>query len=847
MYSTPAPELAPERTRTLNASRTSVRIAVLAFSFLATSLGARFFVIPPEILAPVWPAAGVLLFGLLSVPAWAILPACVAVFVASVGGNWFSGVPLFPSIAFSVANCVGGVVGSLALRKMLGAHIRFDELRNVVMLMVVGAGLANSVGALAGATVVAGFGYASFGDAWVIWFLSNAWGILTVAPLAAEWGEIKRFVRKALPGVWAESLVVAVCLIATVLLAFSSYKNAGSIRFVAPFILFPLLVWVALRFGTVGATLASVVLTGLVLLGTAHGLGRFALGYETLHIRFIELQVFMTTATICSLVAAAMMADRQRAMESLAESERQLREALHQRDAAIRAEREANAGLRDSEERLRLSFEAARMGAWDWDLESNTVAWFGQQEVLFGFKGARPDASADAIFARIHPEDRERVPNEIRAWIAEGRTEYVQEFRVVWDDGSLHWLFAKARIFYENGEPRRCLGINFDLTDRKRLEEQLRQRAEEVEKLMDVAPVAIWVAHDPQCKDITGNRMANQFYEARSGENVSASGPALQHRRFFREGVELTPEELPMQYSVTHGVDVQGELDVVMPSGKRITIWGRSSPLRDASGQVRGCIGTFVDVTDRKRTEQALLQTEKLATVGRMAATIAHEINNPLETITNAVFLAALDPALSADTRQTLDLASTELERVAHITRQALGFYRGNAAPAPVDTPELVNGVLDLFAPKLRSKNIAVEKLYGDRVPAIEAIAGEIRQIVSNFISNSIDAVDHGGKIAVRITPAPCTNGTRRVHLTFADNGSGIAPEHLKRIFEPFFTTKDTIGTGLGLWVVNEIVTRHGGRIRARSRVGKGTVFTVSLPVSSDISAELLEVGSRSM
>jgi signal transduction histidine kinase len=359
------------------------------------------------------------------------------------------------------------------------------------------------------------------------------------------------------------------------------------------------------------------------------------------------------------------------------------------------------------------------------------------------------------------------------------------------------------------------------------------KRKKEVEKLMDVVPVAIWLAHDPECTKITGNRMANEFYEARAGENVSASGPALQRRRFFRDGRELAPEELPMQYAVAHGVNVQGELEVLMPSGKRITMMGHSTPLRDASGQVRGCVGAFVDITVRKRTEEALLRSEKLATVGRMAATIAHEINNPLETITNAVFLASLDPALSPDTRQMLDLASSELERVAHITRQALGFYRGNAAPTQVDTRELVDGVLDLFAPKLRGKNITVERLYHDRVPPIEAIAGEIRQIVSNFISNSIDAVAHGGRIAVRISPAFSMNGKGRVHMSFADNGTGIAPEHLKQIFEPFFTTKDTIGTGLGLWVVNEIVTRHGGRIRARSRVGRGTVFSVSLPVVS--------------
>ena len=186
-------------------------------------------------------------------------------------------------------------------------------------------------------------------------------------------------------------------------------------------------------------------------------------------------------------------------------------------------------------------------------------------------------------------------------------------------------------------------------------------------------------------------------------------------------------------------------------------------------------------------------------------------------------------------------VAEKELERVAQLTRQTLGFYRENSAPEEVDIGALVEEVVGLYKPKLVQRHIDVSFRHG-RKPIVHAVAGEIRQVVSNLVSNAIDASPAGGRFAIR-TKSVCLNGQRNVRLTFADSGEGISAENLRHIFEPFFTTKQSVGTGLGLWVTSQIIERHRGKLRVRSKPQKGTVFCVLLPLSP--SAQSLNAGGR--
>lgn len=249
---------------------------------------------------------------------------------------------------------------------------------------------------------------------------------------------------------------------------------------------------------------------------------------------------------------------------------------------------------------------------------------------------------------------------------------------------------------------------------------------------------------------------------------------------------------------------------------------------RDPGGVVAMGLLTVRDITNLKKAEEALIRTEKLASVGRMAATISHEINNPLESVMNSVYLASTDPGISDETRANLELAEQELERASHIARQTLGFYKEVGPPRAVPLTPVLKGVLDLHAPKLKTKNVAVDERYSANV-SIVGIPGEIRQILSNLVSNAVDAMETGGELRVRTS---FYRSGSMVRITLADTGGGIDPKHMEKIFEPFFTTKVSIGTGLGLWVSKQMVEKHGGFMRVRSRVGHGAVFSLFFPIA---------------
>ena len=273
--------------------------------------------------------------------------------------------------------------------------------------------------------------------------------------------------------------------------------------------------------------------------------------------------------------------------------------------------------------------------------------------------------------------------------------------------------------------------------------------------------------------------------------------------------------------------DYDIEYRTVRPDGSMYWTAARAALEYDAAGNPIRMVGMCMDITQRKQTEEALRRTEKLAAAGRLAATIAHEVNNPLEAVTNLIFLARNEPN-HLERSRLLEMADKELQRVSHITRQTLGFYRDSARAAKVDLGEVVNNVLDVFQGKLKSKGVQAHfEARGDTV--VFGAPGEITQVVSNLISNAIDASRSGSSIRIRVR-----QGCDGAILVVSDHGTGIPATAKAMVFEPFFTTKKDVGTGLGLWISRRIVESHGGSIRFRSSNGSGTkttgtVFVVSL------------------
>ena len=237
---------------------------------------------------------------------------------------------------------------------------------------------------------------------------------------------------------------------------------------------------------------------------------------------------------------------------------------------------------------------------------------------------------------------------------------------------------------------------------------------------------------------------------------------------------------------------------------------------------------------ERARTETALLETEKLAVVGRLASSIAHEINNPLEAVTNLLFLME-GTALPDNAAEYLKLAQSELLRVSQITVETLRFSRQNTSATYVKIGDLIESVLSLHEARLQSARITVERRFVECRPLI-CFPSEVRQVIANFVGNAIDAmvgVD-SARLCLRVRDAhdPRT-GTEGIRLTVSDTGSGMSRPIIERIWEPFFTTKDTTGTGLGLWVANEIIRKHHGTVTVRSSVeirNHGTVFSIFFP-----------------
>jgi signal transduction histidine kinase len=260
-------------------------------------------------------------------------------------------------------------------------------------------------------------------------------------------------------------------------------------------------------------------------------------------------------------------------------------------------------------------------------------------------------------------------------------------------------------------------------------------------------------------------------------------------------------------------------------------------PLRESDDAVSGIIVLGVDVTDRKRAQDVLLQTEKLAAVGRLASSIAHEINNPLESVTNLLYLAQRT-AVNPVTREYLTTAEMELRRMSSITSQTLRFHRQRSSPAPAQPGILLENALSIYQGRLINSRIDISTRIRASRPVI-CFEGEIRQVLNNLVGNAIDAMAaSGGRLLLRSREGTdWASGASGIIFTVADTGSGMSPETVKRIFEPFFTTKGLSGTGLGLWISHDIVQRHHGKLKLRStsKLGQsGTVFTLFLPFRWD-------------
>ena len=362
-------------------------------------------------------------------------------------------------------------------------------------------------------------------------------------------------------------------------------------------------------------------------------------------------------------------------------------------------------------------------------------------------------------------------------------------------------------------------------------EEEIRIERDRLDLVLRNVPNPIIVV-DNDNHIMSMNPAAERLFKPASATSRAAHTALANDARFtsFLAGLRLDP-----------AMSKRGEIGLTDPgTDDRLEMEVSATEIKDGRGAVIAIVSVMQDIgrlreLERRRLEQVLFDSEKLAATGRLAASIAHEINNPLEAVQNALYLLQKELGADANNRQYLDIASRETQRMSRILRQMLGFYRQQEVMGEIDLNALVEEAGALVAKRLRERGVQIATQLDPALPRIRAAADQLKQVLLNLLLNAADSMPRGGTITVATQAGAGAEtelfGRDAVQVQVRDTGDGIPDELIAQIFEPFFSTKPGKGTGLGLWVSQGIVQSHGGTMRVRSRLGRGTTFMITLPV----------------
>jgi PAS domain S-box-containing protein len=498
--------------------------------------------------------------------------------------------------------------------------------------------------------------------------------------------------------------------------------------------------------------------------------------------------------------------------------------------------------LRESETRYRVLTELSPQSQWAASAEG-LIVYANQRFLEYIGRDFVPETGSEYLTC-FDPRDHARVTEVWTHSIATGEDYSIDARLIRGRDGASRWWHIHALpVRDEAGKITQWLGSANDIHEERVAADLLREQYSEI---------------DRQRRELetiyAGSPIGMALYEPNELRLVRINARQAEIFRLpVAEAIGKRYEDLTLGVPIAHDLirraaagetivnrEIEGSIDR-RPDEYRY--WNINfSPIFNEDGSVRSIASATIEVTHQKRAELALIQSEKLAAVGRMASSIAHEINNPLESVTNLLYIAR-QQTLNTEALQFLDLADQELRRVAIIANQTLRFHRQSSYPREVTCDALYATVLSIFEGRLRNSTIVVNKRKRANLP-ICCFEGDIRQVLNNLVGNAIDAMATGGTLYVR--SRECTDwrtGRKGIALTVADTGGGMSPETVAHVFEAFFTTKGINGTGLGLWISSEIVERHNGRLLLRTAPTRGTVFSLFLPFDTLLTAPA--VGSK--
>ncbi|MEH2124379.1 PAS domain S-box protein [Nostoc sp.] len=490
----------------------------------------------------------------------------------------------------------------------------------------------------------------------------------------------------------------------------------------------------------------------------------------------------------------------------------------------------AEESLRESEARLSLATEAVQIGIWDRNPITNTCVWSANMGLLYGLPSNTLCPTVEDYFNLIHPADRESVAATLARMIEEGKGSI--EYRIIWPDGSLHWLNCKGQVYYnEIGQPIRIIGTNRDITERKLAEQKISEQA----ALLDIATDAILV-RDFQSQILFWNKGAERMYGWLSTEVI---GKDL-HDILYPAGIQQQLKE-PIKSVIECG-SWQGELHKVTKSGQKIIVESRWTLMRDPAGEPKSILTVDTDITQKKQLEEQFFRTQRLESLGTLAGGIAHDLNNILTPIlASAQLLQGKFFQDEERSGQLLALVESNAKRGAALVKQVLSFARGyKGEPTIIQVQYLISEIIQI-AKQTFPKSIEFSIIIPEEICAIAGDTTQLHQVLMNLLVNARDALPDGGNINIFVENKFIDEAYTRMNLdakvghyiviTVADNGIGIPPKILDRIFEPFFTTKEVnTGTGLGLSTALGIIRSHDGFMKVSSNVGRGSKFDLFLP-----------------